>query len=226
LYTLGRKDANDAFEIELERSIPFYLRRAVGFSQGSSGEMQFYKNREAQLLHMPEGHPFFRRIGIYGSEMERRGLHAPFFHIARRDPGYWIVQNLLLLLMLPFFALSWLLMAPSYLLVRGLLTRYIADKQFWSSIKLVAHLVLFPLFGLLYAVAAAFVSDRPLLAAMAVLAFYPLSVFVIRELRLPYRYVLTMWRGLWLRWRKPALVKYLREIEADLLQAYSRMRRP
>lgn len=215
---LERKDANDAFEVELERIVPYYLHRTGGYSQGEA-EMDFYKRRERTLQSLPEGHPYFRRAGIYNGEMERMRLHAPFFFTARKDAGHWLIQNLLLLLMLPLFLLSWMMMAPSYLLTRGLLTRYIADRQFWSSIKLIAYLVLFPLFGVAYAVVAAMYTGRPAVAA-AVFAFYLLSVFVIRELRLPYRYVLTFWRGLWLKWRNPALHKYLREIESEVLKSY------
>lgn len=215
---LERKDANDAFEVELERIVPFYLHRTDGFSQGEA-EMDFYKRRESTLQNLPEGHSYFRRAGIYNCEMERMRLHAPFFFTARKDAGHWLIQNLLLLVMLPLFLLSWIMMAPSYFLTRGLLTRYIADRQFWSSIKLVAYLVLFPLFGIIYALAAAMYSGRPSIAA-AVFSFYLLSVFVIRELRLPYRYVLTFWRGLWLKLRNPALHKYLREIENEVLKSY------
>ncbi len=219
---LERKDANGAFEVEIERIIPYYLHRAEGFSQGGSAEMDFYKRRESQLMALPEGHAYFRRISIYGSIMETRGLHAPFFDMERKDAGYWVVQTLLLLLALPLFALSWIFMAPSYLLVRAVLTKYIADKQFWSSIKLVAHLILFPLFGLVYAIIAALLSAKPLLAALAVLAFYPLCVFIIRELRIPYRRILTFGRMRWIKWRHHELYKYLREIEADLILAYRR----
>lgn len=221
---LKGKEANDAFEVELERTVPYFLHRADSFSQGSSVEMKFYKAREAQLNALPEGHPFFRRIKIYGSDMERRKLYAPFFFIARKDPGYWVIQNLLLLMMLPVFLGSWLLMAPSYLLTRWVLTKYIVDKQFWSSIKLVAYLVLLPLFGFVFALIAALLSHRPFLTAVVVLVLYPVSVFVIRELRLPYRYVLTMWRGLWIEWRKPDLYKYLLSIEAEVLKAYVNFR--
>lgn len=219
---LPRKEANEAFEIELERIIPFYFHRASGFSAGV-GEMDFYKRRERSLNELPEGHPYFRRIGIYHVKMRDLGLQAPFFFIGSKDAGYWVLQNLLLLAMLPIFALSWLLMAPSYLLIRGLLRRFIADRQFWSSIKLVGYLVLFPLFGLLYAGLAAWWSGRPLMGAVAALVFYPLSVFVIRELRLPYRYVLSLWRGLWLRWRKPELYSYLVGIESEVLKAYRQL---
>lgn len=215
---LERKDANDAFEVELERIIPFYLHRTDGFSLGEA-EMDFYKRRERTLQRLPEGHAYFRRANIYNSEMERMRLHAPFFFTARKDAGHWLTQNLLLLVMLPLFLVSWLMMAPSYFLTRGLLTRYIADRQFWSSIKLVTYLVLFPLFGAIYAALAAVYTGRPLIAA-AVFSFYLLSVFVIRELRLPYRYLLTFWRGLWLKWQNPALHKYLSDIENEVMKSY------
>ncbi len=217
---LERKDANDAFEIELEHIIPFFRHRAEGFIRTDGREMDFYKAREQQLMKLPEGHSYFRRIGIYGSEMLKRRLFAPFFFIERKDAGYWLVQHLLLLVMAPLFALSWLLMAPAYFLMRALLVRYIADRQFWSSIKLVGYLVLVPLFGLIYALIGAYLSGRPWIALGAVLLFYPFSVFVIRELRLPYRHLFTLWRGLWLKWRKPSLYKYLLEIEGEILKTF------
>lgn len=216
---ITRADAAEAFDIEMERIAPFFLRQTSGFSQ-SIGEMDFYKKREFFLQKLPLDDPYFRRIGIYEGEMNRLGLSAPFFYIQQKDAGYWVVQNLLLIIALPLFMLSWLLMAPSYIMIKAILTRYVSDKQFWSSIKLVANLILFPIFGLVFAVIAASISQRPLFAALTVLAFYPLSVFVIRELRLPYRYLLTMWRSLWLSMREPDLHHYLTDIEKDILRSF------
>lgn len=219
---LERKDANDAFEAEAEYLIPFFLHRTSGFSVGDD-EMDFSKRREAALRALPAGHPYFRRIEVYRHEAERLKLRAPLFFIKRKDAGYWLAQTLLLMLMFPFFASAWLMMAPSYLLIRNILTRYIADRQFWSSIKLVAYLVLFPLFGILLTTAVAVVSGKPVLSAVTVPSFYLLSVFIIRELRLPYRYLFTMWRSAILKRRNPALLKYLTEIEQEVLTAYRRL---
>ncbi len=219
---LERKDANNAFEAEAEFFIPFFLHRTGGFSVDDD-EMDFGKRREASLRALPEGHPHFRRMEVYRHEAERLKLRAPLFFIKRKDAGYWLAQSLLLLLMFPFFAGAWLMMAPSYLLIRNILTRYIADRQFWSSIKLVSYLVLFPLFGILLTAAAILISGRPLLSLTFVPSFYMLSVFIIRELRLPYRYLFTMWRSLLLKRRNPALLKYLTEIEREVLTAYRRL---
>lgn len=216
---ITRPQAAEAFDIEVDRIAPFFLRQTSGFSK-SMGEMDIYKKREIFLQKLRENDPYFRRLKIYESEMQRLRLSAPFFFIQQKDAGYWVVQNLLLLIALPLFALSWLLMAPSYFIIKAILTRYVADKQFWSSIKLVANLILFPIFGLVFAAVAASLANRPLFAALAVLAFYPLSVFVIRELRLPYMYLLTMWRNLWLGAARPALKQYLEGIEKDILRSF------
>ncbi len=213
--------AAKAFDIEMERFIPFYYKRAGGYTETSS-EMAFYKEREKSVLELAEESPFLRRLHIYDQEMERRKLRAPFFYIFQKDAGYWVLNNILLVLMLPVFLLSWCLHAPSYLLIKGLLDKFVRDVQFWSSIKLVGNLILFPLFGLIFAVIAAIWSGRPMLVASAVLVFYPLSVFVIRELRLPYRYALTMWRMIFLKWKNPALCSYLREIEKDVIVRYKK----
>lgn len=211
-----------SFEIEMERFIPFYLQRTGGYSEGTS-EMPFYKLREAPLQALGESHPYHRRLQIYDAEMAHRRLHAPFFFIFGKDTGHWVLLNLGLVLALPLFALCWLLHAPSYLLIKSLLKRYVRDKQFWSSIKLVGNIVIFPLFGLAAAVLAAWWCGRPLLVAIAVLLFYPLSVFVIRELRLPYRYALTLWRMLRLRRSNKALYSYLRSIERDVLAGFRKV---
>jgi len=210
-----------AVDIELERILPYYLHRTGGYEQ-PRGEMEFYKMREKAIANLPADHPFFRRIEIYNSEMEKRRLQAPFFFIAQKDGGHWVIQTLLLLLLLPVFFLSWVLHAPSYFIIKTLLKRFVSDKQFYSSIKLVGTIILFPIFGIIFAGLSAALSDRPLFAALVMLAFYPTSVFVIRELRLPYRYLLTKFRMLWLCWRKMDLCKYLMQIEEDLLRDYKR----
>ncbi len=211
--------AERAFDIEMDRFIPFYIQRAGGYTQGN-GDMDFYKSREKALQEMKEDHPYFRKLHIYDQEMEHSKLRAPFFYIFRKDDGYWVLQNLFLLAVLPIFALCWLLHAPSYLIIKAMLKKFVRDVQFWSSIKLVGNLILFPLFGLIFAIVAALLSGRPMLVAISVLIFYPLSIFIIRELRLPYRYVLTLWRMLWMRWRKPALCTYLKEIEGSVMMSY------
>lgn len=213
---IPREDADRAFDIELDRLWPFYLRRAEGFSQPIK-EHDFYKRREKSILEIPEDDTYFRKIFIYDVEMQKRRLQAPFFYLRQKDPGYWVIQNIMLLISLPLFILAWLINAPGYFLIRAILYKYVSDKQFYSSIKLVGTLALTPLFFALYVWLAIHFTGKPLFSFLAVLIFYPLSVFIIRELRLPYRYTLTMWRMLFLRWRKPKLVKYLREIEADLL---------
>jgi hypothetical protein len=213
----GRK----AFDVELERILPFFLHRASGYEE-PLGEMPTYKAREQAIRALPETDHYFRKIQIYDAEMNRHKLRAPFFFIERKDAGYWVIQNLLLLVFLPVFLLSWLLHAPTYFTIRAVLSRYVADKQFYSSIKLVGTIVLFPIAAIALATALALWTGKPLLAILSVLVFFPLSIFVIRELRLPYRYTLTKWRMLWLSWRKQDLCTYLRKLEQDFLQAYKR----
>ena len=213
---IEREDAGRAFDIELERLWPFYLQRAQGFSQPVN-QHQFYKNREQTIQKIAPDNAYFRRITIYDIEMKKRRLRAPFFFIGQKDPGYWVIQNILLLVFLPVFLFSWIVHAPTYFLIRGILHKYVGDRQFHSSIKLVGSLLLFPVFMIVYAVLAAWITGRPLFAVSAVLLFFPLSVFIIRELRLPYRYALTMWNMLFLRIFKPGLYKYLKQIEEDVL---------
>lgn len=210
-----------AVDIELERILPFYLHRSGGYTQ-PRGEMEFYKKREKAIADLPADHSFFRRIEIYNAEMEKRRLRAPFFFIGQKDAGHWVIQNIFLLVLLPVFFASWVLHAPSYFIIKTLLKRFVSDKQFHSSIKLVGTIVLFPIFGLIFAGIMASFSPKPWFTAIFILLFYPFSVFVIRELRLPYRYVLTKWRMLWLGWRKKDLCKYLIQIEEDLLRDYKR----
>ncbi len=213
---IEREDAGRAFDIELDRLWPFYLQRAQGFSQPVN-QHQFYKNREQSIQKIAPDNVYFRRIKIYDIEMKKRRLRAPFFFIGQKDPGYWVIQNILLSLFLPIFLLSWIMHAPSYFLIRGILKKYVGDRQFHSSIKLIGSILLFPVFMIVYAVLAAYFTGRPLLSVSAVLLFFPLSVFIIRELRLPYRYAMTMWNMLFLRAFKPELYKYLKQIEEDVL---------
>lgn len=213
---IEREDAGRAFDIELDRLWPFYLQRAQGFSKPVN-QHQFYKNREQTIQKIAPDNAYFRRINIYDIEMKKRRLRAPFFFIAQKDPGYWVIQNILLLLFLPIFLLSWIMHAPTYFLIRAILKKFVGDRQFHSSIKLVGSILLFPIFMIVYAVLAAYFTGRPLLAVSAVLLFFPLSVFIIRELRLPYRYAMTMWNMLFLRVFKPDLYKYLKQIEEDVL---------
>lgn len=213
---IPRDDVGRAFDIELDRLWPFYLYRAEGFSQPIK-EHSFYKKREQSILNIAEDDPYFRKIFIYDVEMGKRRLQAPFFYIARKDPGYWLIQNIFLILCLPLFLLAWIINAPAYFAIRGILHKYVSDKQFYSSIKLAGNLILGPIFFALYVWLAFELTERLLFSLIGVLIFYPLSVFIIRELRLPYRYTLTMWRMLILRWFKPKLYTYLKQIEVYLV---------
>jgi hypothetical protein len=208
--------AMQAYEVELERILPFYLDRSSGYSEARS-QHHFYKSRERQVKEISHEDTYYRRIFIYDAEMDRWKLRAPFFFITSKDPGYWVVQNILLLVFFPVFLLSWIIHAPTYFTIRTVLARFVSDPQFHSSIKLVGMLVLFPVFGLIYALVLAILSDRPLLVALSMMLFFPLSIFIIREMRLPYRYCLTMWRMLFMKWRKPDLHKYLVSIETNIL---------
>lgn len=208
--------AQRAFEIEMERVLPFYLQRTTGFNQAQT-QHAFYKKRESFYCKLDAGGSYYNKLIIYDQIMKKKRLRAPFFFIKQKDAGYWFIQNILLLLFLPLFTLSWVVHAPTYFTIRAVLKRFVADRQFYSSIKLVGTLILFPIFGLVFAVAAAIITKRPLLAISIVGVFFPLSIFVIRELRLPYRYTLTMWRMLWIKLLNRDLYKYLRSIEKSVL---------
>ncbi len=214
---IPREDAGRAFDIELDRIWPFYLQRSAGFSR-TVKEHDFYKKREQSILKIPEGDGYFRKLFIYDVEMDKRRLRAPFFFIGQKDPGYWIIQTIFLLIVMPLFLLSWVLNAPTYFLISSLLNKYVKDKQFYSSIKLVGSLFLFPIFCAIYIGITIHFTGKPLFSVLGILIFYPLSVFIIRELRLSYRYALTMWRMLVLGLRKPSLYKYLRHFEEDILK--------
>jgi 1-acyl-sn-glycerol-3-phosphate acyltransferase len=209
--------AMKAFNVELERILPFYADASESFSQRRSGN-PFYKSRESALQQTDADSIYFRRLFIYDAEMEKRRLQAPFFYINKRDSGYWIIQNIFLLITLPLFLLSWVLHSPSYFAVKALLGKYVKDRQFHSSIKLVGMLILFPLFGLIFSIIFGFCYGKPLVVIPSVLLFFPLSVFVIRELRLPYRYVLTFWRMTFIRWKNKDLYRYLNQIEEEILE--------
>lgn len=212
------EDANamKAFNVELERVLPFYADASESFSQRRSGN-PFYKSRERALQQMDAASGYFRRIFIYDAEMEKRKLRAPFFFINKRDTAYWIIRNIGLLIFLPVFVLSWILHTPSYFAVKALLGKYVKDRQFHSSIKLVGMLILFPLFGFIFSIAFGFWYGNPLVVIPSVLLFFPLSVFIIRELRLPYRYCLTFWRMNFIRWKNKDLYRYLNRIEEEIL---------
>jgi 1-acyl-sn-glycerol-3-phosphate acyltransferase len=210
------KHSQRAFEIEMERILPFYLQRTSGFSQAQT-QHEFYKKREDFYCKLDAESSYYNKLIIYDQIMKKKRLRAPFFFIKQKDAGYWFIQNILLLIFLPLFALSWLIHAPTYFTIRAVLNKFVDDRQFYSSIKLVGTLFLFPLFGLIFAVAAAIITKRPLLALSIVGVFFPLSIFVIRELRLPYRYTLTMWGMLWMKLRNKDLYKYLRSIEHNIL---------
>ncbi|MCA1764634.1 MAG: lysophospholipid acyltransferase family protein [Flavobacteriales bacterium] len=197
------EQAQKAIDIEMDRLLPFYLQRAGGYSQPQS-QHQFYKNREKFYTALAPDDQFYKRIGIYDHTMGKYKLRAPFFYINQ------------------VFLLAWLVHAPTYFTIRFVLSRFVADKAFYSSIKLVGTLLLFPIFGILFAVAGAMFTGRPILVAGFVVVFFPVSIFIIRELRLPYRYTFTMWRMLVMKFRNKSLIKYLKEIEREVIQSFNR----
>lgn len=215
---IEREDAERAFDIELERFWPFFLNRSHGFTSGQfTSEHSFYKNREISIQQIPPDDIYFKRITIYDHEMKKFRLRAPFFFVNKKDPGYWIIQTILLLLFLPVFVLSWIVHAPGYFLIRAILHRFVQDKQFHSSIKLIGALVLFPIIMIGYLIGAIILTGKSFWSIIGVFLFFPLSVFIIRELRLPYRYWFTMWRMWLLKIFKPHLYKYLKNIEEDVI---------
>ncbi len=210
--------ALEPMEIELERILPFYLRRQSGFTQANA-QHYFYKNREKKLVELSKNESYMKRIHIYDIEMRKNKLRAPFFFINEKDIGYWAVQFIFLLAVLPLFLLSWLVHLPTYLIIHGILNRYVADKQFHSSIKLVGALVLIPIFMFVFGVVAMMCSIRTSFVILGLLLFFPFSIMVIRELRLPYRYALTKIRMVVLKLRNKDLVKYLKSIEEMILKS-------
>jgi 1-acyl-sn-glycerol-3-phosphate acyltransferase len=212
-------DALHAMDIELERILPFYIHRQSGFTQAST-QLHFYKNRADKLNTIKADSPYFKRIEIYDTEMKRRKLRAPFFYINERDGLYWFTQFLLLTVLLPLFLASWIFHLPTYLVINGILKKFVADRQFYSSIKLVGTIFLAPIFTLIYILIAIFVCPSPLKAVLAILAFFPLSIVIIRALRLSYRYLFTKLRMVFLKMKNKPLVKYLKEIEGDIINMF------
>lgn len=215
-------DDQKVFEVEIERILPFYLDRTSGYTE-KYGHHDFYKKREEAIRLLDRDHPHFRRLDAYDKAMEKLRLRAPLFFLSGKDPGYWAVQTLFLIAMLPLFILSWTLHAPYYFLIKGFLKKFVRDRQFYSSIKVVGAFALFPIFGILIACAVGYWVGRPLWVVLGAAIFLPLSVFLIRELRLHYRYAASMWRSLFLKWRNRDLYAYLRGIEDQTIAMYERM---
>ncbi len=209
--------AMKAFDVELERILPFYADTVAGYRQSRYGN-PFYKSREKVLQELDTDSQYFKRIFIYDNEMKKRKLRAPFFYINRKDAGFWVIQNLFLLIFSPIFLLAWVLHAPSYFTVKRILSKYVRDPQFHSSIKLVGMLVLFPVFALIFSILVGLWSNDPWIVAPSVMLFFPLSVFVIRELRLPYRYCFTFWRMLFIKRKNPDLYRYLVRVEEEIVE--------
>jgi len=215
------ESAQRAFDIEMEWILPFYLQRASGFTRPRY-ELGFYRKRGQLLDALSTDDPYFEKLTIYDATMAKHKLQAPFFYISQKDPGYWVIQTLLLLVFLPVFGLAWLIQWPTYRTIRSVLHNFVKDRQFYSSVKLVGGLLLFPVFALFYAALAAILSPRPLLTIGLVLGFYLISVFIIRELRLPYRYFVTGCRMEWMRRRNRPLFNYLRLSEKFILKHVAR----
>lgn len=207
-----------AFEIEMERMIPFYLHRETGYTLPVR-QHYFHQQRIADLEKKDAASEYFSRIHIYNQKMKDLNMRAPFFYLRQQDMGYWIVKGLLLLLVLPFFLLSWALCFPVYGII-SLVLKGVKDRQFHSSLKVVGTLVLFPLMGIVFAVLAALFIKPAIPAVLGVLAYYLLSIIIIRELRLPYRYTLSAMRASWLKWRNRPLYRYLSQIEEDIIRTY------
>ena len=79
-------------------------------------------------------------------------------------------------------------------------------------------MLLFPFFGFIAALTLIFLNSFPYWMDLTILASIPLSVLVVRELRLPYRYNLTFWRMLIIRLAKKDLYKYLKQIESEVVE--------
>lgn len=219
IINVENDDSLHAMDIELERILPFYIHRQTGFTQAST-QLGFYKKRAEKLNDIKADSPYFKRIEIYDSEMKRLKLRAPFFFINEKDGLFWFTQFLLLAALLPLFLASWLFHIPTYLIITGVLKKFVADRQFHSSIKLIGGLILAPIFTFIYAVIAAFVFPSPLIAVLVVLVFFPFSIAVIRSLRLSYRYMLTKLLMVALRTKNKSLVKYLKDIEGDIINMF------
>jgi hypothetical protein len=212
IHVEGEK-AMKAFNIELARILPFHSK-----SQ-SHRKNPFYKSRENALEGLKEDSPYFRRLAIYDSAMSKQKLNAPLFYIEKRGLFKNFLYSFLLLLAAPVYLVAWLLHAPAYFAVKFFLGKYIKDEQFHSSLKLVGMMLLFPLFALIFAILLFFSSPLSLAINAGVLIVIPLSILVVREMRLPYRYALTFWRMTWLKLFKKDLFNYLLEIEGEVLKS-------
>lgn len=217
IIDVANEDVLHAMDIELERILPFYLHRQTGYTRADT-QHGFYKKREQDIQKIKPDGQYFKRIEIYDVEMEKRKLRAPFFFINEKDPGYWFMQFILLIGLLPLFLLSWILHLPTYLIIKSILNKYVADKQFHSSIKLVGALVLIPIFMLITAGLVSLCTVHTFFAAIGTVLFFPISIMIIRELRLPYRYALTKIRMFFLKRKNKSLVDYLKSIEQDVLK--------
>jgi len=206
------KMAMKAFNIELDRILPF-LVNAEGHRKNP-----FYKSREVALEKLEEDSGYFRRLFIYDAEMNKRKLKAPFFYLEKKGVVLNVFISLFLFLLSPLYIVAWLIHLPGFVLIKYFLRKFIKDLQFHSSLKLVGMMVLFPLFGFLGALLLIVLTSFPILIDLAIISSVPLSILVVRELRLPYRYNLTFWRMLIIRLTKKDLYKYLRQIESEVTE--------
>lgn len=204
-------------DIELERILPFYLHRDAAYNEPSA-EHGFYKKREQQIQKISPDSQYFKRIEIYDLEMAKRKLRAPFFFIQNHSGAYWFLHLLMLVALSPLYLVSWAIHLPTVLLIKFCLGKFVKDLQFHSSIKMIGGLLLTPVFALIYATITAVVFEESGKAFIAAFLFTLLSIFIIRWLRLPYRYGLTKLRMIFLKLRNKALVKYLKSIEDDILK--------
>ncbi len=202
--------------IEVERILSYYLHRDKAYNEASS-EHGFYKKREKQIQKIDPESQYFKRIEIYDLEMAKRKLQAPFFYIQEHGSGYWFLQLLVLTALAPLYLLSWAIHLPTVLLIKYCLGKFVKDMQFHSSIKMIGGLILTPIFALIYAGIAALIVEQSGKAFVAVFLLSLLSIFIIRWLRLSYRYGLTKLRMTFLKLKNKALVEYLSSIEDDIL---------
>ncbi|MEM9050997.1 MAG: lysophospholipid acyltransferase family protein, partial [Bacteroidota bacterium] len=206
------ENAMKAFNIELDRILPFLVK-----SDGRR-KTPFYKSRELALEKLEDDSAYFRRIFVYDAEMKKRKLNAPFFYLEKKGPVLNLITSLFLLLLSPLYLLAWLIHLPGYALIKFFLRKYIKDLQFHSSLKLVGMMLLFPFFGFIGALALIFLTSYPLWVDLLILGAIPMSVLVVRELRLPYRHNLTFWSMLIIRLTKNDLYKYLKQIESEVVE--------
>ncbi|MCH2213875.1 MAG: lysophospholipid acyltransferase family protein [Flavobacteriales bacterium] len=206
------ENAMRAFDIELDRILPFLVK------SDTRRKNPFYKSRELALEKLDDDSAYFRRIFVYDAEMKKRKLNAPFFYLERKGAALNLLGSVFLLLSSPLYLLAWLIHLPGYALIKFFLGKYIKDIQFHSSLKLVGMMLLFPFFGFIAALTLIFLNSFPYWMDLTILASIPLSVLVVRELRLPYRYNLTFWRMLIIRLAKKDLYKYLKQIESEVVE--------